>query len=312
MNAVVLKEAFCPLVSIGMPVFNCEKTLAVAIRSILNQTYSNWQLLLMDDGSTDRTLEVARSFDDPRISVFTDHSHKGLVPRLNQAIEMSRGEYFARMDGDDVAYPERLELQVRYLEEHPDIDLAGSGILVFKGEGHPLGTRPLKKSHAEICRHPWGGFDLPHPTWIGRAAWFRAHGYRPELVRAEDQGLLLRTYSASRFACLPNILLGYREESISLRKTLGGRYKFSRALIRHGVETGGFVFAVRGILEQALKSLVDVFAVSTGGDYRILRHRATPLDQADLRRWTQVWTQVQNGHIGQLSGSSGCDAEIEA
>src|SRR5215472_3881837 len=94
-----------PLVSIGMPTFNCERTLAIAIRSILNQTYDNWQLLLMDDGSTDRTLEVARGFADPRISVLTDHSHKGLVPRLNQAVEMSQGEYFARMDGDDVAYP---------------------------------------------------------------------------------------------------------------------------------------------------------------------------------------------------------------
>src|SRR5262245_7924035 len=83
--AAVFKEAFRPLVSIGMPVFNCEKTLAIAIRSILNQTYDNWELLLMDDGSIDRTLDVARSFDDPRISVVTDHSHKGLVPRLNQA-----------------------------------------------------------------------------------------------------------------------------------------------------------------------------------------------------------------------------------
>src|ERR1039458_2052600 len=99
-------ESF-PLVSIGMPAFNCEKTLAVAIHSILNQTYSNWELLLMEDGSSDRTPEVAQSFSDPRISVFADQSHKGLVPRLNQAVAMSRGKYFARMDADDVAYPER-------------------------------------------------------------------------------------------------------------------------------------------------------------------------------------------------------------
>src|SRR5713226_8121927 len=83
-RAADFKKAFRPLVSIGMPVFNCERTLAIAIRSILNQTYDNWELLLMDDGSTDRTLEVARSFADPRISVLRDHLHKGLVPRLNQ------------------------------------------------------------------------------------------------------------------------------------------------------------------------------------------------------------------------------------
>jgi glycosyltransferase involved in cell wall biosynthesis len=121
-----------PLIIIGMPIFNCEETLATAIRSILNQTYDNRELLLMEDGSTDRTLEVARSFSDPRISVFTDHSNKRLTPRLNQAVAMSRGRYFAHADADDVAYPERLERQVDYLERHPEIDLLGCGMLAFK------------------------------------------------------------------------------------------------------------------------------------------------------------------------------------
>src|ERR1700747_664207 len=119
-----------PLVSVGMPVLNCERTLEVAIRSILQQTYENWQMVLVDDGSKDRTVEIARSFTDERSRVIADGFHRGLSARLNQAIILSMGEYFARMDGDDVSYPQRFDAQVRYLEEHPRVDLLGAGILV--------------------------------------------------------------------------------------------------------------------------------------------------------------------------------------
>src|SRR5215467_8662436 len=87
----------CPVVSIGMPCFNCEGTLAISVQSILNQTYANWELLLIDDGSSDRTLDIARSFSDPRIHVFADGTHRRLVSRLNQAVATSRGQYFARL-----------------------------------------------------------------------------------------------------------------------------------------------------------------------------------------------------------------------
>ena len=199
-----------PLISIAMPVYNCEPTLAPAIRSILHQTFENYELLLLDDGSSDRTLEVARSFPDPRIHVFDDRSHQGLVSRLNQAIDLSRGKYFARMDGDDVSYPERLALQVEHLQQHPEIDLLGGGILVFKRDGEVLGTREVRTSHQQICRRPWAGFHLPHPTWIGKTVWFRKHHYRPDALRCEDQELLVRTHKESQFAALGEIVLGYR------------------------------------------------------------------------------------------------------
>ncbi|PSB51390.1 glycosyltransferase family 2 protein, partial [Chroococcidiopsis cubana CCALA 043] len=91
-----------PLVSIGMPVFNCEQVLTSAVNSIVNQTYQNWELILIDDGSKDKTLEVANSFSDPRIKVISDGLNLKLPRRLNQAISLSKGKYFARMDGDDI------------------------------------------------------------------------------------------------------------------------------------------------------------------------------------------------------------------
>jgi glycosyltransferase involved in cell wall biosynthesis len=295
-QAAVFKETFRPLVSIGMPVFNCEKTLAIAIRSILNQTYDNWELLLMEDGSSDRTLEVARSFADPRISVLTDQSHKGLVPRLNQAIEMSRGEYFARMDGDDVAYPERLERQTKYLEQHPEVDLLGCSMLVFKGDGVAVGSRPAPETHEEICQRPSAGFYIGHPTWMGRTAWFRAHPYDANAIRTEDQVLLLRSYLTSCFACLPEILCGYQEDRLVLRKILRGRYGFTAAVSREFFKRGEYFTAAGATLRQFVKAFVDIFAITTGLNYLVLRHRVRSLDQVNLQHWAEVWSQVRDAH----------------
>jgi glycosyltransferase involved in cell wall biosynthesis len=290
----------CPLVSIGMPIYNCERTLAVAIRSILNQTYDNWQLLLMDDGSTDRTLEVARSFADPRISVFTDHSHKGLVPRLNQAVTMSRGEYFARMDGDDVAYPERLERQTKYLEQHPEVDLLGCGMLVFKGDGVAVGSRPAPETHEEICQRPAAGFYIGHPTWMGRTPWFRAHRYDTKAIRAEDQVLLLRSHLTSCFACLPEILCGYREDRLVLRKILRSRYGFAMAAFGECVEGRRYFSATGLVLRHCGKAFLDTLAIATGLKYVVLPHRARSLDSASLERWAEVWTQLHDAPHSEL------------
>lgn len=286
-----------PLVSIGMPVLNCERTLGSTLRSILNQTYYNWELILIDDGSEDKTLAIAQSFKEPRIRVMNDGLHKNLPTRLNQAIALSKGKYFARMDGDDIAYPERLQTQVEYLEKHQDIDLVGTSMLVFGRDGQTIGSTSVKKHHAEICCRPWAGFYLSHPTWMGKLEWFRTHQYRPQAVRVEDQDLLLRTYKTSRFACLPELLLGYRQESLCLKKILTGRYYFSMALLEKALIERDYLFAF-GVAEQAVKALVDTVAIATGLNFKLLRHRAAhPVNTAELLRWKEVWFRCSSEEV---------------
>ncbi len=272
---------------------NCGETLAVAIRSILNQTYKNWELLVVEDGSCDRTLEAARGFSDPRISVLFDDSHKGLVPRLNQAVAASHGEYFARMDADDVAYPERLERQMQYLQQHPEVDLLGCAMLMFKDDGVAFGCRPLPETHEEICRQPASGFCIAHATLMGRVSWFRAHPYGLRAPRAEDYDLFLTSYTTSRFACLREILYGCREERLLLRKILVARYGVAKAAAREFGSRWKYFTAAGALLKQVAKAHVDVFAVLTGLDYRVLAHRARPLHADDLQRWTEVWGELQ-------------------
>ncbi|AFY86731.1 hypothetical protein DSM107010_36680 [Chroococcidiopsis cubana SAG 39.79] len=282
-----------PLVSIGMPVFNCEQVLTSAVNSIVNQTYQNWELILIDDGSKDKTLEVANSFSDPRIKVISDGLNLKLPRRLNQAISLSKGKYFARMDGDDISYRERLQLQVEYLEKHPKVDVLGTQILVFDGEGNPRGKSVSKVSHVEICSRPWAGFSLAHPTWMGRTEWFRKNQYRTRAIRMEDYDLLLRTYNISCFACLPNILLGYRIESLSLKKILTARYNISTALLEKAFTEQKYLFAF-GVVEQGFKALVDTFAITTSLNFQILRHRiGETLDESELVQWQQVFAECQ-------------------
>src|SRR5713226_5408832 len=151
-------------------------------------------------------------------------------------------------------------------------------MLIFRDGGGILGTRIHPPSHTEICSKPWANFPLAHPTLVGKMAWFRANRYRSEPGRATDQELLLRTYSSSRFASLSEILVGYRESTISLSKCLRGRYGFSKSVFEYGLAHHDNLFALRGVAGQILKGLVDIVAVGTGLDYRLLGHRALPVE----------------------------------
>jgi glycosyltransferase involved in cell wall biosynthesis len=283
-----------PLVSIGMPVFNCEQTLDTAVRSILNQTYSNWELILIDDGSQDRTLEIAHSFQDPRIKVVGGGSNQQLPTRLNQAIALSRGKYFARMDGDDISYPERLQRQVEYLEQHAEIDLLGTAYINFNENGEAVGVEASKESHGKICARPWVGFDLQHPTWMGRLNWFQQYQYRSDAIRMEDYDIMLRTYQTSNFAALPDFLLGYRLPALSLKKSLTGRYYLCRLLIQTAVKNQNWLFGYQ-VLVQMAKSLVEIVSVGAGLGYKLLRHRiGTPIKEAELVQWQQIWSQCNH------------------
>ena len=284
-----------PLVTIAMPVHNGERTLALAVKSLVRQSYKNWQLFIADDGSSDATPTMAKSYKDPRIRVLTEKRQRGVASRLNQILEKGGGKYFARLDADDVALPGRVEKQVRLLEENAEIDLVGTGAVIFSDEGTAIGKFPAFVSHANICKNPWQGFYLAHPTWLGRMDWFRRFQYCEEVTGAEDQDLLLRSHKISTFACLPELLTGYRQGKLSLKKSLSGRYNFTKAIIRYARKRFKYSKCVHAVGMQVLKAVVDTFAISTGLNRRILKHRALPLEQEEIKRWNLFWQSLQTG-----------------
>lgn len=201
-------------VTIALPVFNGGKVLALAVESILAQTYQDWELLILDDGSTDGAVQKLHCLRDTRIKVVFDGTNKGLAHRLNQAIDLARGRYFARMDHDDICHPERFFRQVIFLERHPEVDLLATQCITIDEQERLNGTLPSAINHESICRRPWHGFYMPHPTWLGRIEWFRRNPYKePASYCCEDQEVLLRAHMSSCYHTLPEHLLAYRVRS---------------------------------------------------------------------------------------------------
>jgi glycosyltransferase involved in cell wall biosynthesis len=284
-----------PLISVGMSVFNAGQTIAAAIRSLQLQTYTKWELIIVDDGSTDQSMDIVQSFYDSRIQIRRDGLNKGLAVRLNEAIDLSRGSFFARMDADDLSFPARFETQVAFLEQHPAVDLVGASALIFKDEGNPTGLISVAASHEEICRRPWATFYLPHPTWMGRIDWFRKQRYDPGMLKAQDIELLLRTFDSSRFGGLTRPLLGYRRDTSAIGKRLRSRLYASTAVLRAARRRSELGFAIKGLGLLGAKALVDLFSGLTGKEDLLRVNRHDEIDPGLRLEWQSLWARCSSG-----------------
>jgi glycosyltransferase involved in cell wall biosynthesis len=285
-----------PLVSVMLPFLNAGSAFAPALRSILNQSYENWELLLCDDGSRDGSLELARGLRDPRVVVWSDGETKGLAARLNECIARARGELIARMDADDISFPDRLRQQVEYLEQHPEVDLVGASMLVCAEDGAALGKRLAPPDHAAIVAHPALGFATAHPTWMARAAWYRRFQYDASAVRFEDVELLYRSHACSRFANLPQVLYGYREMRGGFekrRKTRLGRIAYLRS---HQAEWGRSLYWKAAVTER-VKLLLDAGLDLLSARYLWLRWRERKLTAAEAAQWRELLAGLESPEL---------------
>ena len=199
-----------PKISVIMPAFNAEKFIKVAIESILSQTFKDFEFLIINDGSTDKTLEIIENFkaQDQRI-ILINREKRGLIASLNEGISTSRGQYIARMDADDVATPEKLNIQLNYLIRNPTIDLVGSNIIFFT-HNKVKGVSDLKLYNQKNINFYLKTIGLPHPTWMVRDVFFKKFNYDPRAISVEDQDLLLRAQQSCKFTLLKEPLLFYR------------------------------------------------------------------------------------------------------
>ncbi len=244
-----------PLLTVAMPIFNAGHHLRLAVLSIVCQSFGDWELLLIDDGSTDNAVQSLSDIQDPRIRIIRDGLNKGLAARLNEAIDMARGRYFARMDQDDVSYPERFSRQLALLQSNPALDVVASSAITISDENEMIGLLPCPVSHEAICARPWQGFCFAHPIWMGNTAWFRKVKYAiPGPYFCEDQELLLRSYGESRFGAVAETLFAYRVREIrNLPRVLKTRWTFFQIQANHFMRTGRPMYAVlSGLVYLAL------------------------------------------------------------
>jgi glycosyltransferase involved in cell wall biosynthesis len=202
-----------PTVSVLMPVHNAERYLGEAVESILGQTFADFEFLIVDDGSTDRSRAILERYaaQDQRIHL-TSRPNTGYAVALNELLSLARGQLVARMDADDVALPERLARQVDYLRAHPDVVCVGSAVHFIDAGGRFLRDRHPGMEHEAIQERALAGdCALNHPSVMMR----RAGGYHVEFMPAEDLDLWLRLGEIGRLTNLPDVLMKYRQHEAS-------------------------------------------------------------------------------------------------
>lgn len=200
-----------PQISVIMPAYNAENYIGDAIESILKQTFTNFEFIIINDGSTDNTKRIIRTYNDSRIILLENEKNRGIVKTLNRGLNVAKGKFIARMDADDIAIPERLEIQKNYLEEHPEIAVLGTGIQVF-GNGIESYDRIFTTNSDQLKAELIFNSCIAHPTVMIRKSVLdenKLH-YDERCVGAEDYFLWWELSKKAKIATLPNILHKYR------------------------------------------------------------------------------------------------------
>lgn len=223
-----------PVVSILMGVHNGENTVAKSIESIQRQKFSNWELIIFNDGSTDCTTEVLKKFkhDDSRIVIIDGHGQSGLAMGLNKCLAVAQGKYIARMDDDDISLPERLSKQIEYLEQNSYVDAVGTSMIVFD----EFGDKGVRYNEDSVTKESFlKGSPFFHPTiMIKKKVLQSLGGYRIDVGRAEDLDLWFRFFQSGYVGTnLREPLLKYHENITDYKKrTVRSGILTSKVLIK--------------------------------------------------------------------------------
>lgn len=229
-----------PRVSVLMPAYNVQQYIGEAIESILNQTYSNIELIVVNDASTDNTWDVVREYakNDKRMVIHRNKKNLKLSKTLNKCIMLATGEYLARMDADDISLPQRIGSQVAFLEIHHDVGVVGATIEIIDHQGNPIGKREYHTSDQEIRAHIFKYSPFAHPVIMMRKYTLITAGlYNDYYNPAEDYELYFRMGAISKFGNLKETGLKYRVVAKSMTtgsmqrmelKTIEIRKEFSK------------------------------------------------------------------------------------
>ena len=233
-----------PSISVVMPVYNAAPYLGEAIESILAQTLREFEFVIVNDGSTDGSGEILRSFalQDTRIRLI-EQANSGIVGALNRGLVESRGEFIARMDADDKAMPDRFLRQAVFLAEHPSVVAVGSAIRIVDSSGTSIADRMPPMAHADIERELLLGDGLAqcHPTMMIRRTAVETVGfYSKDYEWVEDVALFLSLARIGQLANIPEVLLCYRRHSASVNANKLNLQKWALYRLRqHAYEVRG-------------------------------------------------------------------------
>jgi len=285
-------KQYIELVTIGISFYNTEKFLGYAIKSVINQSYNNWELILTDDGSTDSSVEVAKKYlYDSRIRLVKDGENKGLAFRLNQQICLAKGKYFARMDADDIMHPERIRHQVEYLETNLHIDVVGSSAYSIDVNNNICGLL-VPTAYPNTLSDVFGRGCFIHPSVMAKLNWYTNNHYDLDYIRMEDVGLWAKTILKSNFANLTIPLLFYRDVGVPVLKKYLQTMKGQRKLIHNTFSNIFELLKWKLILKTYIKSFVYIFFSCFRKTDVLIKQRASCLDDNETQNATEILEKI--------------------
>jgi glycosyltransferase involved in cell wall biosynthesis len=267
-----------PLVSVILPVYNGVKTVRRAVESILFQTYPNFELIVINDGSKDETTSILTSFHDERIRVL-HQENRGLVLSLNRGIKEANGQYIARMDADDFAMPDRLKKQVEFMENNPAVGVLGTAAKIVYSDGtqrvrhRPLDTSSIRKNIVKICPFCHSSVMIRRKVF-NEVGTYDASKDGSKKLLVEDYDLWVRVLAAGYdLANLPDVLMTYYREpdSILRRRSISMRIKqqvLSRIEVIKKLNLG--YSAYLNIPPVVMLSILNHFGVRLDGIFNLL------------------------------------------
>ena len=213
-----------------MPVYNCELYIREAIDSILNQTFINFEFIIIDDCSADATVSIIKSYQDSRINLIVKPQNSGYTKSLNFGLQIAKGQYIARMDGDDISLPQRFEKQVAFLENNLDVVLCGTQFSIIQSNM----VINVPEFHEQIKLELLNENAIAHPSVMIRKAVFEnlEIAYNPEKEPAEDYDLWTRLLLKGKLHNLQEPLLKYRVHSQQVSKTRVEKQVFTANAIK--------------------------------------------------------------------------------
>lgn len=280
-------------VTVGIPVYNGGRYLKMAVDSVLRQTFSDFELIVTDDGSTDDSLQILQGINDTRIRIVTDGERRGLPARLNQQTQMAQGKYFIRMDADDVMFPNRIAEQVEYLDTHTNIDVVGAKAVIIDEQSEVIYQyRPGGKAPA-TRKDVINGRMFIHPSVAGRTAWFRANPYDESKCRSQDFFLWLESAEHSTFALMDKPLLFYRV----LKKDVVSKFLRDNQLMRSFYwaefkqehSFANFFYWTKQLFRLSLFHILYACV----GDAGVMKRRYQPIEPGKKAYFERVLAQMQ-------------------
>lgn len=248
-------------ITIAIPFYNAEDYLLEAIRSVFAQTYKDWELILIDDGSTDNSLKIATSVKDDRVRVLSDGKNKKLAGRLNEVTKLAKYDFIARMDADDLMVANRIEVQMKEFAENPDLDIVTTGVFSVLNNLELKGVRGnnfVNPSFDDIITKRVG---ITHAALIARKSWYERNEYDESLKIAQDLDLWIRSSKKNdlKIKSIAIPLYVYREEdNVSLQKLIRA-YENERNMIKKYAEKGKFKLQLKSYIKTIIVKVIAFF-----------------------------------------------------